>query len=392
MNGRVLLTLALCGLILFVQLDAKAIKHKKHKKTHIKHKKAALPQDPPAPEGDAPAPDDAAAPPAGDAPPAGGAPPAAGADDEDDAAAPPAAAPKPGAGGAPQQPGQQPGQPPINPNDLDGNGVADNLEQPQQPLPGQPPAPGAPPPAEEEEEGSASAPQALAPTPDPYSPPQLAGGHMLPGPTPDPFEMGYNEPRYCPEPCPQECAPGCYDWCCYPSVQVPPPPMQLMMVPVNTSKPVAPPPPAPLPYPMQYGINDACSPNPCPAKKHVVASKNTTVVAPKIVVAPSPAKMVPITLQKSSSAAAVENKPSVKDTENSLEKADKDNIFDLETEPTNTIKSKEASSSVETTKKGFAAVSSDKSKSQPHVSKFVKTNEDDNNDVETTSSDDDDIV
>ena len=41
MNSRILLTLALVGLILFVQLDAKAIKHKKHnKKAHIKHKKA----------------------------------------------------------------------------------------------------------------------------------------------------------------------------------------------------------------------------------------------------------------------------------------------------------------------------------------------------------------
>lgn len=110
-----------------------------------------------------------------------------------------------------------------------------------------------------------------------YSPPQLMGGHMLPGPTPDPYEMTYSEPRYCPEPCPQECAPGCYDWCCYPSIQVPPPPMQLMMVPVNvSSKPAAPPVPAPLPYPMTYGLNDACSPNPCPAKKHVVI-KNSSI-------------------------------------------------------------------------------------------------------------------
>jgi len=40
MHCRVLITLALLGCILFAQFDAKAIKHKKHKKTHIKHKKA----------------------------------------------------------------------------------------------------------------------------------------------------------------------------------------------------------------------------------------------------------------------------------------------------------------------------------------------------------------
>merc|ERR1719276_255903 len=123
MNGRVLLTLALVGLILFVQLDAKAIKHKKHKKAHIKHKKADLPAGGDPPTGDAP---DPAAPPAGGPTPA----PAAAGDDEEDDAAPP---PKPGPGGAPQQP--LPGQPPIpgqNPADLNGNGVDDRLEQPGQ--------------------------------------------------------------------------------------------------------------------------------------------------------------------------------------------------------------------------------------------------------------------
>lgn len=104
--------------------------------------------------------------------------------------------------------------------------------------------------------------------------PVLFGGHMRPGPTAEPNLNP--QPRYCDAPCPQTCAPACYDWCCYPSVAAPTPPMQIMMMPVtNAPQPAMPPTPGPLQYPMNYlGPGDACSPLPCAAKKTEVT--NTT--------------------------------------------------------------------------------------------------------------------
>ena len=110
----------------------------------------------------------------------------------------------------------------------------------------------------------------IAPS-QPAKPPVLRGGHMRPGPT---AESNMNpEPRFCEEPCPQTCAPACYDWCCYPAVQTPTQPVQLMLVPVANA-PAAPPVAAPLPYPINYmtPADTSCSPQPCSAKKHEVAS------------------------------------------------------------------------------------------------------------------------
>lgn len=231
-------------------------------------------------------------------------------------------------------------------------------------------------------------PLGLAPAPaDPmasYSPPQLMGGHMLPGPTPDPYEMTYSEPRYCPEPCPQECAPGCYDWCCYPSIQVPPPPMQLMMVPVNvSSKPSAAPVPAPLPYPMTYGVNDACSPNPCPAKKHDVirnsslslfASRynNAAVTLSNNLVSN---KTTP-DIQTSSVAKATthqvseEIKQQVKETSKIVEDKSK------QVKPESVKVASEVASSSKKSVSSSTVVESKGKKNEHHVSKFVKNDVD----------------
>ena len=192
---------------------------------------------------------------------------------------------------------------------------------------------------------------------------------MLPGPTPDPYEMTYSEPRYCPEPCPQECAPGCYDWCCYPSIQVPPPPMQLMMVPVNVSKPAAPPVPAPLPYPMQYGLNDACSPNPCPAKKHHVNVKNSTLMA-----APSSVLMSFSNKNLLPSLGAAKASPEAK-TNVAVEQAGKPDIESSKV--TKEEKNKDASKlsvSAELTSSSKMNNGEDSNqKNKEHVSGFVKT-------------------
>ena len=246
--------------------------------------------------------------------------------------------------------------------------------------------------------------QAPPPAADPmaaYSPPQLMGGHMLPGPTPDPYEMTYSEPRYCPEPCPQECAPGCYDWCCYPSIQVPPPPMQLMMVPVNVSKPAAPPVPAPLPYPMTYGLNDACSPNPCPAKKHEV-TKNTSLplrgnagvvpVMSLVVSKTSPAiQTISVTKEKSSAHPVEETKQVDKETSKVVEEKPKPEKgggkgFKAIEVASNSKKSSSSSSL-------SSSIESKEEKEQHHVSKFVKV-EDDDVDPEKidNNSDEDDIL
>jgi len=82
--------------------------------------------------------------------------------------------------------------------------------------------------------------------------PVLLGGHMKPGPPPELNDIPL-APRYCNEPCSPMCAPACYDWCCFPSIQAPSPPMQPMLVPqkqpVLQTQQVA---PAPLPYPISY--------------------------------------------------------------------------------------------------------------------------------------------
>jgi len=184
---------------------------------------------------------------------------------------------------------------------------------------------------------------------------------MLPGPTPDPFEMLNSEPRYCPEPCPQECAPGCYDWCCYPSIQVPPPPMQLMMVPVNLSRPAPPPVPAPLPYPMDYGPSDACHPNPCPAKKHEV-TKNTTVIAAHF----AKQHAAVSSTNKNSKPIEITSKSSKKLTSDS-KKSDSYGIVKNPIESVSVIPKKATSSPVAANNKEDVKLSK-----QQHVSKFTE--------------------
>lgn len=71
--------------------------------------------------------------------------------------------------------------------------------------------------------------------------PIVLGGHPHPGP-PAEYDLTPHMPRQCDEPCSVECAPACMDWCCFPSIQAPPP------------APVAGPVPAPLPY-GQYAYN-----------------------------------------------------------------------------------------------------------------------------------------
>eukprot|EP00794_Sanderia_malayensis_P003040 gene3040-3501_t len=78
--------------------------------------------------------------------------------------------------------------------------------------------------------------------------PIVLGGHPHPGP-PAEIDLMPAQPRACDAPCPVECAPACMEWCCFPSIQAPPP------VPASPA-------PAPLPYgPMAYnGISGLAPP------------------------------------------------------------------------------------------------------------------------------------